>query len=237
MSARRAAQGVAVALALLIIVFGQAASALAVDATHSWWLATGLGAGAISPDQNLANYRWDTRPATLYGAQAAVGRGRVAAGLRYSRWGTTQGTGLLQGGPDPQVRLDTFELVGQYRLAEVAGIQLWGTALAGRVGLSYTPDQVIIDDSGAGDITVNYAPITETSLGLGLELKREFGRKLTAALQAERSGFHLDTNHRRGDEIVSARENFANWSLRLQVSWLVPGAISSPGPARRGESQ
>ena len=225
MTPRRAARGIAAKLALLILLcaavpaWSQTALSANASAADNWWLATGLGAGAISPDGDLANYRWDTRPATLYAVQATAGHGRYAAGLRYSRWATTQGTGLLQNEPDPRVHLDSFEFVGQYRLAEIAGIQLWGTALAGRVGLSYTPDQVVVTD----DITVNYEPITETSLGLGLELKRAFGRKLTAALQAERSGFHLDTSHRRGAEIVNARENFANWSLRLQVSWLVPG--------------
>ncbi len=201
---------------------GQTATFSAPAAESGWWLATGLGTGAVSPDQNLADFRWDTRPATQYALQAITGHGRWAGGLRYSRWATTQGTGLDQADPDPRVQLKTLELVGQVRLVELAGFEFWGTAAAGRVDLSYTPDQLTIaTGTAAGDITVNYEPITETSLGFGLEIRRNFSRSLTAALQAERSGFSLDTSHRRGTEIVLERQKFANWSLRIQMAWVV----------------
>jgi hypothetical protein len=200
-----------------------ACAAPASAQTSSWWLATGLGAGAITPDQSLANYRWDTSPAPLYALQAVAGYGRLATGLRYSRWTTTQGTGLSnQVDSDPTVQLDNLALVAQFRLAQVAGFQLWATGLAGRVGVSYAPDQISFATGvGGEEITVDYAAINEMNLGWGLELKRSFGDRLAAALQAEQSGFHLDTSHRRGAEIVSAREKFVNWSLRLQVSWVV----------------
>jgi len=90
------------------------------------------------------------------------------------------------------------------------------------VDLSYTPDRIAIATGVPdGDIVVDYEPIAETNLGLGLEIKRRFGRHLAAALQAERSAFHLDTSHRRGSEIISERQQFVNWSLRLQVSWVM----------------
>ncbi|MCP4573444.1 MAG: hypothetical protein GY838_13895 [bacterium] len=188
----------------------------------TWWLATGLGAGAVSPDQGLADYRWNTNPTALYAVQASVGRGRFALGLRLSRWGTSQGTGLSQDEPDPAVNLTAVDLVGQLRVVEFAGFQLWGSGLIGRVNLSYTPDRLTVDTGTPGqELTVNYETINETDLGLGLEIKRGFGRRLTTAVLAERTVFHLDTRHRRGREIVSERQEFANWSLRLQVSWVL----------------
>lgn len=210
-------------LRILICSLALGAAVPAHAQTSSWWLATGLGAGAINPDQSLADYRWDTRPAPLYALQAVAGHGRLAAGLRYSRWSTTQGTGLSgQIDSDPSVQLDNVAVVAQFRLARVAGFQLWTTGLAGRVGLSYAPDQLRFPAGVGGEVvTVDYAAINELNLGWGLELKRSFGARLAAALQAEQSGFHLDTSHRRGAEIVSAREKFVNWSIRLQVSWVV----------------
>lgn len=206
-------------LVLLALIGGSTQPATAATAA-GWWLATGLGAGAVSPDQDLANYRWDTGPTALYALQATVGRGRAALGLRFSRWATTQGTGLAQPTTDPQVQLSNFDLVGELRLVELAGFQLWASALAGRVAVSYTPDEVVID-TGGGAVTVAYKPITETNLGVGLALRRGFGRQWTASLAAERAGFHLDTSHRRGAEIVDERTLFANWSLRLQLAWVL----------------
>ncbi len=198
-----------------------ATSALA-ESRSEWWLATGLGAGAVSPDQNLVNYRWDTRPAALYALEATAGRGRLAAGLRFSRWNTTQGTGLALAEADPQVNLNALDFVGQARLVEMAGWQLWGTALVGRLGIRYAPDQAVISTGvPGGEITVQYDPIDEMNLGLGLALKRDFGRRVSAALLAEQSRFSLDTSHRRGDEIVFERQEFVNWSFRLQVSWVM----------------
>jgi len=221
-------RGITVNLVVLGLLVGatpaasQTTLAFEPAADSNWWLATGLGAGAVNPDQSLANYRWDTSPAALYAFQATAGRGRFAAGLRFSRWATTQATGLTQTDPDPLVRLNTFELVGQFRLAEVAGFQFWASALAGRIGLSYEPDQVTIATGVPGEeITVQYQSLGERNLGLGLELKREIGGRMTAALQAERSSFHLDTSHRRGAEIISEREEFINWSFRLLVSWVL----------------
>jgi len=195
--------------------------ALPAQAGTDWWLATSVGAGAIAPDENLANYRWDTTPTSLYALQASAGRGRFAGGLRLSRWATTQGTGLNLSQPDPRVRLTSFEFVGQARLVTWVGLQVWATATAGRVGLSYTPDEItIVTGLPGGDIAVNYQPITETVWGYGLEVRRNFGQNLAVALLGEKAAFALDTSHRRGDEIVNERERFSSWNLRLQVSWV-----------------
>lgn len=187
-----------------------------------WHLATSFSAGAVTPDQNLANYRWDTSPTSQVAVQSLAVRGRLAGGLRLSRWSTTQGTGLSEMTEDPTVRTTQFDLVAQIRVVEFLGFQLWGSLQGGLVGLAYTPDQVVIPNPGSGgDITVNYEPVNETSLGFGLEIKRPVADWLTASLVGEQSRFSLDTYHRRGDEIVAARETFTNWSLRLQVSWIL----------------
>jgi len=204
-----------------LICCGLILLAVPAQAGAGWWLSTGVGAGAVSPDQSLANYRWDTTPASLYALQATAGRGRFAGGLRLSRWATTQGTGLNLDQPDPRVRLTSFDVVAQGRLVTWAGFQLWASGSVGRVGLSYTPDELILATGlPGGDLEVNYDPITETVLGYGLELRRNFGSKLAVSLLGERTGFALDTRHRRGDEIVNERETFSNWSIRLQLSWV-----------------
>ncbi len=206
---------------VLVLVLLMSTSAVAGEQAE-WWLAAGLGAGAVNPDQSLDNYRWDTRPAALFAAEAIAGRGRFAGGVRLTRWQTHQGTGLALAEPDPRVRLTSVDFLGQVRVLERAGWQLWGTALIGQMGLRYAPDQTIIPTGvPGGDITVHYDPIDEMNLGLGLALKRDFGDQVSAALLAEQSRFSLDTSHRRGDEIVFERQEFVNWSYRLQISWVL----------------
>ncbi len=204
-----------------ILVLLMSTGAVAGDRAE-WWLAAGLGAGAVSPDQSLTNYRWDTTPTALYALEATAGRGRFAAGLRLSRWNTSQGTGLALADSDPQVRLTSMDIVGQVQVVKMAGWQLWGTALVGRLGIRYAPDQTVIPTGvPGGEITVQYDPIDEMNLGLGLALRRDFGDRASVGLVAEQSRFSLDTSHRRGDEIVSERQEFVNWSYRLQVSWVL----------------
>ena len=120
------------------------------------------------------------------------------------------------------------ELVARVRVVTLLGVGVWASGQLGRMRLAYEPDQVVIPGALAGeDLTVDFAPITETTLGAGLVLQRRLGRRLDVALEAERTGYAIDTAHRRGDEIVSQRQDFANWSLRLGVAW----AFASQGDA------
>lgn len=218
MTARRAIRTVATMVVFQFLM----ATASGAETPSAWHLTTSLGAGAMSPDPSLADYRWDTTPTALFGLQATVGRGRLAAGLRLSRWGTTQGTGLALDEADPQVQLTQLGFIGQFRLVQVSGFQLWGSGLIGQVNMSYTPDRVIVDTGNpGGDLEVDYDPITEMDLGLGLEVRRDFGKSMAASLLAERSSFQLETSHRRGAEIVTQRETFINWSVRLQLAWVL----------------
>ena len=213
--------GILAACGLLVAAAGAAgAAAPAGPDGASWWVSAGLGAGAISPDPALADYRWDTRPAAQFAAQALLGRGPVALGVRYSQWQTTQGTGLATVTEDPRVGLSQGELIGQVRLATVWGVGIWAGGQAGRVRLAWEPGQITFPTGGTGgDVTVAFTPVTETVLGWGLTLQRAVGRSLDLALAAERTGFELDTRHRRGDEIVAGQQAFDNWSLRLHLAW------------------
>jgi len=191
------------------------------EGTSAWRLAIGPSAGAVALDQDLTNYRWDTRPAVQSGLQATLYHGRLAAGLRYWHSSTTQASGI----PDTealQVSLNGLDLVGQARIAKRWGLGLWGTAFAGRLHMGYDPDEATFDTGTAlGSVTVDFDPISEWQFGTGLELRTELTRQLALSLQGEGSTFALDTAHRKGSEIVESRDRFYNWSLRLQISWLL----------------
>jgi len=187
-------------------------------ADETWWLAAGPAVGGLSLDPHLADYRWDTTPAATVGVQTLVGRGWLAGGLRLGRANTTQGTGLVDAGEAPTVRLTSVELTAQARVVAVAGVELWLGGQVGRLNLRYAPDELTIDPGGE-PLTVALEPIGEWAYGLGAELRYRVGSRLDVALQAERSSFALDTAHRRGDEIVTERERFYNWGARLLVAW------------------
>ncbi len=187
--------------------------------TASWRLDAGAAAGGLGLDPHLADYRWDVSPAATWGAQAAFTRGRVGCGLRAWRARTTQGTGLTAGPADLDVTLTGVELTAQTRLLTVAGCQLWAAVLGGRLHGAYAPDRLTAAVGGGEPVTVVFAPLDTWTWGLGAELRRPLGRSLGLALQAERTGFALDTAHRRGADVVTARETFHNWSARLLVAW------------------
>jgi hypothetical protein len=211
-------------LALLLALAAAAGADERLAATHAaadrdaWWLAAGPAAGSLSLDAHLADYRWDTSPAAVWGVQGLVGRGRLAGGLRLWRSRTTQGTGLVNAPEAPTVTLTGVELAAQVRVVTVAKVEVWGAAQGGRLHLRYAPDRVTVDPGGE-PLTIDLAPIDEWTLGLGVELRRRVGRRVDVALQAERSSFALETSHRRGQEIVTERERFYNWSARLLVAW------------------
>lgn len=208
------ALGMGVLLAGLAVA-GPAAAGL--GATERW-VAIGPTAGSLGLDEDLANYRWDTRPASQWGAQAMVGRGRLAAGLWAWSAGTTQGTGLPEASVTPRVALRSVAAVGLVRVASPLGCGLWLGGQAGRLRLRWEPGELAVD-TGAGPVTVAYQDIDTWNLGVVAELRRALGRGLVAGLQAERSSFALDTSHRNGDVIENGRDRFTNWSARLQLAW------------------
>ena len=92
---------VRVALALLALspsVRARVAEAGIPAGTAPAWGSVALLGGSTFIDPRLANYQWDTRPRAAWGAQALVGRGRVALGARAWRSQTVQVLDL-PGGP------------------------------------------------------------------------------------------------------------------------------------------
>ena len=187
-----------------------------------WRLAIGPVAGAVMFDRSLDNYRWDIGPTLQTGLQATLYRGRFGAGVRLLRAQTTQASGIPGEAQVPHVNATGLDIVGELRVVRYRGAELWGSAHAGRLHLGYDPDQLTFDTGGVGGpVTVAYDPISEWELGLGLEVRGELTRHMALSLQAEQSSFALDTAYRSGAAIVQTRERFYNWSLRLQVAWLI----------------
>lgn len=181
----------------------------------------GIGIGAVALDPHLEDYRWDTGPALQSGAHATVRRGRLGAGARVWRSGTTQASGIPGEDQAPRVSMTGLELTGQIRALSVRGLELWGSLHGGRLLLGYDPESLTFDAGGTGGpITVAYEPISEWEYGMGAALRSELGAHMALALQADVTSFSLDTAHRSGDEIVETRERFSTWNLRAQVSWI-----------------
>ncbi len=179
----------------------------------------GVVIGGIALDPHLQDYRWDTAPALQSGAHATVLHGRMGAGLRFWRSATTQASGIPGEDMAPRVNMTGLEMTGQIRALSVRGVELWGSAHGGRLFLSYDPEAITFDVAGQ-PVTVAYQPISEWEYGVGAALRGELGPHMALALQADLTSFALDTAHRRGNEIVEARERFTTWDLRAQVSWV-----------------
>jgi hypothetical protein len=183
----------------------------------AWRISIAPTVAALALDPHLADYRWDTSVSARPGLQAGVHRGRVAAALRTSWSGTEQSIATIGASSSAAVHMTQLDLALEGRIAALAGIQVWGSAHGGRLFLGYEPDEMTIDAGGV-PLTVSFEPITEWCYGLGIAFRRDVARHLALGLQLDRTAFRLDTAHRRGDEIVTSRENFSNWSLAVALT-------------------
>jgi hypothetical protein len=188
------------------------------------WLSLGLLTGADKPDARLANYQWNTTPHAAWGAQALVGVGRLAGGLRVWTTGTTQ---QLDPAAAADVRSTSVELVGQARVASLGIADLVAVASAGRVHMGYHPDQVTIAGS-----TVDLRPIDEWIGGGGLAMRRTLIAGWSLGLEVDYRRFALDTAHQQGGTVVQARESFNDWSARFELARIL-GAAPGAGIAAR----
>lgn len=187
----------------------------------AWW-SVGLLAGATQPDPAFAEYQWDTRPGPAWGAELLVGSGPVAGGARVWRTETTQVVDPQGSTPSTRVGITTWDVVGQGRLSTVWGTEVLGMASAGVAALAYRPDQVEIAAGGpGGTVTVDLEPIQEWNLAAGLALRRSLGGRWTAGLEVDHRVFRMDTAHRSGNQVVTERRVFGDWSARLGLAWLV----------------
>ena len=183
-------------------------------------VAVSLLGGYVQPDLSLSDYRWDASGRADWGLEAAAGAGRFEAGLRYLRWQTRQGTGISGADDSPAVRVSRLEVLARARILSGAGFRLLGTGAVGRVHLGYSPDRLRID-TGSGPVEVSFPPVDDWSGALGMAVERDLGRKWSLGAEIERSLFAIDTAHRRGDEVVEERTTFANWNLRVRLSWML----------------
>lgn len=215
MSARGGCAGLGLVVALAVV--GARPAAGGTDA--SLWLEAGPALGALALDGDLADYRWDTRPAAQWSARVLAGRGAFALGVGAWRAATTQATGLPGDVPPLAVSVSAVALTGLARVATPLGCELRLGGQGGRLHAGWEPGSLKVDTGGGEPVDVTFADIDEWLFGATAEIQRPLGRGLVAAVQAEWSSFALDTAHRRGGEIVELRERFGAWSARVQVGW------------------
>lgn len=183
------------------------------------WLSLGLLTGSTRSDPRLADYQWDVSLRPAWGAQALVGRGRLAAGVRLWRLQTTQRIDLPGATVSPQVGLTSVELVGLGRLGAIGGTELLLTAGVGRRHLGYDPDQITIPVSRPGiPIVVPLSAVDEWTGGGGLAVRRGLGPRWSLGLGVDLEFFGLDTAHRSGAAVVYGRESLGEWSARLEIA-------------------
>ncbi len=199
-----------------------AGTASAGDQRNGWNLAVGPSVGVQVFDDNLANYRWDTKPAVVTGLQVTLYRGWLAGGIRMGRSHTRQVTGIPGETRAPQVNKTDVVFTGHVRALEYRIFELWGSISGGGMFLGYDPDRMTFEIGGIADpVTVSYEAVSTWQYGLGTGLRSKITRHAALSLEVERSTFSLDTAHRRGDEIVYARQSFSNWQFSVGVSWLL----------------
>lgn len=220
MSAREGSAGHALAGRLaLVAVAALALAATGAAAQPDVWLEAGPALGGLVLDGDLANYRWDTRPAAQWGARVLAGRGPFALGVGAWRAGTTQETGLTGEVPPLAVSVSAVALVAMVRVATPLGCEMRLGGQAGRLHAGWDPPSLKVDIGAGEPVDVVFTDIDEWLVGATADIQRGIGRGLVAAVQADWSSFALDTAHRRGDGIVEQRERFGAWSARVQVGW------------------
>jgi hypothetical protein len=192
------------------------------DAAVPQWFGFGVLAGSTRPDPALADYNWDVGGRASWSLTALAGAGRAGVGLRLSHWRTRQGTGIPGAGDGPVAGMTDVQLLVKARAFSVENLDVFTTAGIGRYHLAYSPDRMTVDPGGGlAPVTVAFDAVNDWSCSLGAGLEYPVVRGLVAGAEITRSVFMLDTAHRSGSEIVTSREAFGNWNLRLSLSWMV----------------
>lgn len=206
------------ALALLLVAGPAAAAPL------PWFGVTG-GAGWVAPDGDLADYGRDVRPGGALGLEGRAGLGPWTLGLRGVTGARPQDLGPIGAGGtslSTDARTTRLELVGRRQVARLAGQTLALAASAGRARVSFDPGSVVIDDGSGGTLDVTLAPVSAWTVGGGVAIERALGPTWTAGVEADASRLAMDTAHRVGDEIVTERTAFTDWSVRVTLGWNTP---------------
>ena len=174
--------------------------------------------GAFALDSSLNDFRFDTNLAPLYGVHAFANVGRLAPGVRVWRSSSQQDTGIPGDDTQLDVSLTVVEATAAVRLAKIAGFRLLASGSAGTLSMSWTPAELEVDLGLAEPTVVEFSRVSETIWGAGVTVRRSVLAGFDVAVGADRTWFQLDTAHRRGNEIVTSRDTFGNWTARLELS-------------------
>ncbi len=221
--ARLPALGIA---ALVLLLVGGSAGAAELDLA--------LAGGGMVFDEHLGDYGWRSHPGSYRGGELKALRGAWSGGLRLWRAGGRQSLWIDEHDLSPELSLTGVEFLLGRRLARAWGNELWLGGQLGRMRIAFDPERLSLAAFGLGDSdVVEFAPITEWCAGGSLGLRRPLWRDLALGFAADYLGFALDTQHRRGDEILRDSETFANWRLSMTLSWCFwrgtdPGRNATP---------
>ncbi|GJM43599.1 MAG: hypothetical protein DHS20C21_04410 [Gemmatimonadota bacterium] len=173
--------------------------------------------GTLYLDADLGDFRWNTSAQTVWGASAHVRKGRLAAGARAWRGSTRQSVGTPSDPATVDVNLTGVDALGEARLMSLLGVRLVATGAVGALHIGWSPSSIELPGLGES-VRVDFDPIREASFSTGLAVRRSLIGGFGVAVGAERSWFHLDTAHRRGNEIVNERTLFGTWTARIELS-------------------
>lgn len=208
-------RGIGAILAVLLLGASTAgAQAPGVDLS----LGAGPWVGTMVLDSHLGDYQWDTAARTIWGVASMARLGRLAGGVRAWRGSTEQSIGTPAAPQTVDVKLTGIEGVGEVRLARFLGARLLATGSVGVIRFRWDPETATLDAGGGAPVVVDFDPIQEGTAGLGIAVRRSVLGVVDAGLGVERTWFHLDTTHRRGNEIVTERERFGSWTARIELS-------------------
>jgi hypothetical protein len=208
-----------------MLTVGAAVLVLAAPARtlHAASLSVGLLSGTTIDDARLADYQWDARAKAGLGAEARASVARGSVALRLWRSSTTQQLDATLASASPDVHRDRAELVGRVTLVRVLGAQWSLQGGAGLLHLGYAPDHVDVATGTGTSTTVRLAPIDTGSASVGVAVEHPLVAGWAASGEATREWFALDTAHRSGADIVRAHETFADWTIRLGLSYRILG--------------
>lgn len=174
--------------------------------------------GALALDSSLRDFRFETNTSPLYGLHAFVNFGRLVPGVRVWRSSSQQNTGIPGDDTQLDVSLTAVEATAAVRLAKIAGFRLLANGSAGTISMSWTPAELEVDLGLAEPTVVEFSRVSETIWGAGITVRRSVLAGFDVAVGADRTWFQLDTAHRRGNEIVTSRDTFGNWTARVELS-------------------
>jgi len=210
----------AMALGLALPWATAACAQPAPGADRAWHAQITALAGAVQLDGRLADYQWDVNPRGAWGAEATVGRSRLAGGVRVWSSTTRQSLDPTVASASPLVHSTSLELVLRGDVVERWGGRLVASASGGWLHLGYDPDRLEID-GGGGPVTVDLAPIDTGVMGGGLGVERSFGARWLAGVELDHRFFDLDAAHQSGGSTVVRRERFGDWNARFRIGWAI----------------